>query len=124
MIAIERGTLGVEVLLSLGAASEAAISAVSASELLHGVYRARPGAQRQRRLAFAEELLAQFPVLAFDLTVARGHAALGASLARRGVVIGAHDLLIAATALARGCTIVTRDKRSFPKIPGLKVELI
>jgi predicted nucleic acid-binding protein len=31
--------------------------------------------------------------------------------------------MIAATALANGLALVTRDKRSFPKIPGLEVVL-
>ncbi|AUX31792.1 uncharacterized protein SOCE836_039240 [Sorangium cellulosum] len=35
--------------------------------------------------------------------------------------VGAHDLLIAATALAVGYDVVTRDDRSFPRIPGLRL---
>jgi predicted nucleic acid-binding protein len=49
------------------------------------------------------------------------HSRLWASLAAKGVSIGAHDLMIAATALANGLAFVTRDKRSFPKVPGLDV---
>jgi predicted nucleic acid-binding protein len=35
--------------------------------------------------------------------------------------VGAHDLIIAATALSLGYAIATRDRRSFPKIRGLDV---
>ena len=64
----------------------------------------------------------QLPVIAFDLNVARVHASLWADLAKRGVAIGERDLMIGATAIAKDCAIVTRDERSFAKIPGLKVE--
>jgi tRNA(fMet)-specific endonuclease VapC len=39
----------------------------------------------------------------------------------QGLEVGAHDLLIAATAVATGSVIVTRDLRSFPRIPDLDV---
>jgi predicted nucleic acid-binding protein len=42
-------------------------------------------------------------------------------LAAKGISVGAHDLLIGATAMARGLDVVTRDERSFPKIPGLSL---
>lgn len=35
-----------------------------------------------------------------------------------------HDLMIAATALHEGLTVITRDKRSFPLIPNLQVTLV
>ncbi len=39
--------------------------------------------------------------------------------AERG--IGVHDAMIAATALAMGYRVATRDVRSFPKVSGLRV---
>jgi tRNA(fMet)-specific endonuclease VapC len=59
-------------------------------------------------------------VLAFDLTVARVHSAVSAELDRTGRRVGAHDLMIAATAMARDYHVATRDLRSFPKIQGLE----
>jgi tRNA(fMet)-specific endonuclease VapC len=59
-------------------------------------------------------------VLAFDLAVARVHAAVSAELERADRIVGAHDLMIAATAMAQDFRVVTRDLRSFPKIPGLE----
>lgn len=34
-------------------------------------------------------------------------------------MIGAHDLLIAATALARGYGVATLNRREFARVPGL-----
>ena len=45
-----------------------------------------------------------------------------ASLARQGVPIGPLDTLIAAHALALGSTLVTRNKREFRRVEGLRVE--
>lgn len=121
LIAAERGQLDLSVLRSGTEREEVAIAAVTASELLHGVFRAGTPARRAQREAFVERMLATFPVLPFDLTAARIHARLWAALASRGITVGAHDLLIAATALASGCTLAARDARSFPKIPGLSL---
>jgi len=122
LIAAERGQLNLDDISARYAEEDFALSAVTASELLHGLYRARTAAQRHRRQAFVEGLLAQLPVIPFDLTVARVHASLWAGLSERGVVIGERDLMIGATAIAKGYSIATRDERSFPKIPGLKVQ--
>ncbi len=68
-----------------------------------------------------EGLLARLPVISFDLVTARIHARVWAQLAAKGITVGPHDLLIAATALATDSTVATRDTRSFPKIPGLSI---
>jgi len=124
LIAVERGDLSADAIATGYAAEDVAASAVTASELLHGVHRARTPGQRHRRQAFVEGLLAQLPVVDFDLTVARVHASLWADLAKRGVAVGERDLMIGATAVAKGYTLVTRDQRSFSKIPGLSVQLL
>ena len=71
---------------------EANASDVTASEQLVGVHRANTEARRQKRLAFVEAVLAQFPVLDFTTPIARVHAELFAQLAQQGEMIGAHDL--------------------------------
>lgn len=122
LVAAERGRLDLESALSARPDEPLAIAAITASELLHGVHRARTEVQRRRREAYVEKLLASLPVLGFDLVAARLHASLHAQLAARGVIVGAHDLLIAATALAAGYKVATHDLRSFARIPGLVVE--
>jgi tRNA(fMet)-specific endonuclease VapC len=124
LIAAERGDLALEDFSARYGEEDVAISAVTASELLHGVHRARTPSQRHRRQAFVEGLLAQLPVIAFDLTVARLHASLWAGLAKRGVAVGERDLMMGATAIARNYALATRDERSFSRIPGLSVQLL
>jgi tRNA(fMet)-specific endonuclease VapC len=95
------------------------ISAISASELLHGVERAADEGRRARRQAFVERVLDTVPVVPFDLDAARVHARIWAKLLQRGEVIGAHDLIIAATALSRDLVLVTRNTREFGRVEGL-----
>lgn len=45
-----------------------------------------------------------------------------AALERKGLPIGAMDLLIAAHALSLGVRLVTNDEREFRRVPGLRGE--
>ena len=99
---------------------EAYISAITCSELLVGVHRANTTARRARRSAYVETLLARLPALAFDATVARTHAQLLAALPRN-VTLGAHDLIIGATALAHGFALLTANVADFGRMPRLVV---
>lgn len=121
LIAAERGELDLDSIIGKHAAQGFALSAITASELLHGVHRAAKPQQRAPREAFVEQLLSVIPTIPFDLVAARIHARIWAQLAAKGVAVNAHDLIIAATAIAIGASIATRDRRSFPKIPGVTV---
>ncbi len=107
----------------LGADEEVAIATITAAELLHGVHRATD-ALRARREAFVEAVLQAFPALPFDLLAARAHARLWAALASSGADIGAHDRIVAATAIATGWRVATADERHFTRVPGLDVALV
>jgi len=61
-IALERRTRP-SATLSGSKQGELLISAITASELLHGVHRAAPADQRVKREAFVERLLAKIPVI-------------------------------------------------------------
>jgi tRNA(fMet)-specific endonuclease VapC len=117
LIDLEKGYDAVEGLLGH---EERAISVITVSELLHGVLRAQ-GATRARRQAFVEHLLAGLQAIPITEPVARIHADIWAGLAGRGEPIGAHDLWIAATAIAHGLAIATRNNTHFNRIPGLRV---
>jgi tRNA(fMet)-specific endonuclease VapC len=97
------------------------ISAITVSELLIGVHRADMESRRVRRSAFVEAILAKVPVLDFTSEVARVHAGLYAALANTGQLIGAHDLIIAATAISHGCALLTANIAEFKRVPGLEV---
>ena len=117
LIDLEKGNAAIESLLG---EEERAISVITVSELLHGVLRAQ-GATRARRQAFVEHLLAGLEASPITELVARIHADIWSGLADRGETIGAHDLWIAATALAHGLGIATRNNSHFDRIPGLRV---
>ncbi len=121
LIAWERDQLDLDAQIARYAEEDVAISAVTASELLHGVHRATTPARRSRREAFVEGLLSRIPVFSFDLVTARVHARLSSELAAKKISVGPHDLIIGATAIANGYVVAARDERSFPKIPGLSV---
>jgi tRNA(fMet)-specific endonuclease VapC len=104
----------------LDADEEVAIASITVSELLHGVHRANEQ-HRVRREAFVEAILAAFPSLPFDLLAARTHARLWASLASTGADIGAHDRIVAATAVSIGWRIASANTRHFERVPGLNV---
>ena len=120
-IAVERRGLPPERALGLVSAEDAALASITASELLAGVHRADSPDRRLRRENFVEAILTALPVLAFDLRVARVYAGLSAQLAAAGQPVGAHDLLIAATALADGSAALTHNLRDFARVPGLVV---
>ena len=119
LIAAERGTFDMPGFLAALGDAPVALAAISASELLHGVERARDAAIRQRRSAFVEGVLANMPVIPFGLAEARVHARLWAELAGAGVLIGAHDLQIAATALVAGSEVATLNVAEFGRVPSL-----
>jgi tRNA(fMet)-specific endonuclease VapC len=104
----------------LGSEDEVAIASITASELLHGVHRANEQHRAQRE-AFVEAVLAAFPSLPFDLLAARAHARLWAGLASTGTDVGAHDRIVAATAVSIGWRIASANARHFERIPGLNV---
>ena len=122
LVEVERGRLALEAVLDRGGDRPVAIAAITAAELLHGVHRLRASKRKARAEAVVETLLAALPAVPFDLICARTHARLGADLSRRGITVGTHDLMIAATAIARGFTVLTFDLRSFPKIAELELE--
>lgn len=120
-IAAERAQAPPAALLDQLGDQPVALSAVTASELLHGVHRADGALRRWRREKFVGAILQAVPILPFDLPVAQVHARLWADLQRRGEMIGERDLMIAATALAHDLAVVTGDKRHFPRVEGLEL---
>jgi predicted nucleic acid-binding protein len=82
------------------------------------VHRASLG-YRPRREAFVKAVLAAFPPLSFDLLAA--HARIWAELAAAGLDAGAHDRLVAATAISAGRRVGTANQRHFARITGLEV---
>ena len=98
------------------------LSVISVAELLHGVHRADSTKRRLKRSAYVEKVIELFPVYSFEISTARIYSELWADLSRKGIQIGAHDLIIGSTALSLGFSIATFNLRHFERIEGLKVE--
>lgn len=95
------------------------ISSITLAELEFGVYNsARP---EQNQLALVT-FLARIKVVPFDADTAREYGIIRADLTRKGTLIGANDLLIAANARALDVTLVTNNTREFERVDGLKLE--
>lgn len=107
----------------IGDDDDVAMAAVTAAELLVGVELA----DRRRRAArreYVDTLIGMIPVEPYDLEIARTHAALLAHSQREGRIRGPHDLLVAATARARGRTVVTADPGGFADLPQVDVRVL
>ncbi len=98
--------------------ASACISSITDGELLYGLAK-KPGATALREAAAA--LVRHVEVLPWDSAAAAAYGPLRADLEAKGTPIGNLDMLIAAHALATGCTLATND-HAFARVPGLVVE--
>jgi len=95
------------------------ISVVTKAELMFGVEVSPRRAQDAAALA---AFLPYVEALALDDDVARHYAEIRADLKRRGAMIGANDLFIAAHARASGLTLVTNNTAEFTRVSDLAIE--
>lgn len=100
---------------------DAALSAIGLTELLHGLYRTNTPELRLQRQPFFDELLINLTVYPYTKETAQLAARIDAEQQGKGIVIPFSDLLIGATALALGFSVITENVRHFRKIPGLRV---
>lgn len=106
LIAVERGRFTIDHVIE--EADDVAIAAITVAELMVGVELADEG-HRQRRQDLMDDLLSAMPIEGYGHGTARAHARLLAHVKRAGKPRGAHDLIIAATAVATGRTVLTSD---------------
>ena len=93
-------------------------SIIVAAELHFGATKKKS----RRLLAQIETALAHLDIQPFAAPSDRIYGELRADLERKGRPIGPNDLLIAAHALALGCTLVTDNEREFSRVKSLRVE--
>ena len=108
---------------SLGAVlrpdDDVAIAAVSVAELRTGVELASDH-HRARRGDFLQQVLRTLPIEPYDVATAEAHGRLLAHVHRAGAQRGAHDLLVAATAVVTRRTVLTTDRSArFDELPGV-----
>lgn len=115
---VERLIKGV---VNIAGDQDAALSAVGLTELIHGIYRAQTPELRVRRESFLQELLADLAVYPYTKETAMLAGKIDGEQQAKGVVIPFADLLIGATALSLGFSVLTANLRHFQKIPTLSV---
>lgn len=105
-------------------ADQIAVSVVTVEEMLRGrlaiLSRRRGGQARVHAYRKLLETVAFFnavPVVPFDLACERRFQ----ELRTRKLRVGSQDLRIAATALVHDCTVVTRNRRDFARVEGMRL---
>jgi tRNA(fMet)-specific endonuclease VapC len=98
---------------------EQAMSVVTYAELLYGV---QMSSRKKANQAAVEAMALHLAVLEWTRDAARCYAEIRADLKRKGSMIGANDLMIAAHARSLGAIVVTNNTKDFARVKGLKVE--
>lgn len=97
-----------------------AVSALTCMEVDYGL---ALNVERAKKLApLLDAFSSAVVTLPFDAAVARAAGAIRAALKTQGQPIGAYDVLIAGTALARGLVVVTSNTGEFKRVSGLQLE--
>ena len=95
------------------------ISIITAAELRFGVEHSTHRAKNRERL---REFRATIQTVGLDEPAVEAYGTVRAALARKGVLIGPLDLLIAGHALSLGLTLITGNVREFGRVRGLAIE--
>lgn len=105
--------------LAAVAVADVCMSVVTKAELLFGVRVSPHPAKDDGAL---RGLLTYVEVLDFPEIAAEHYADIRAALKRRGELIGANDLFIAAHARCFGLTLITNNTQEFSRVEGLALE--
>jgi len=111
----------VQQVISVAGNQEAALSSVGLTELVHGIYRANSTQVQARRRSFVDELRIGLTVYPYTAETAMLAGRIDGEQTAKGVIIPYADLLIGATALSLGFSVLTSNMRHFTLIPGLHV---
>ncbi len=119
-----RQTTVVELLLrvkSLTQEETVAVTAIGLTEMVHGIFRADSPTRGAYRRRFLNELLDQVTVVSYTPEIAWLAGQIDGEQTSIGNIIPFPDLLIGATALHLGYSILTANLRHFRQIPNLVV---
>lgn len=97
--------------------SQIRLSSVVKAELTYG---ARKSARPAHNLRVLQDFFAPFRSLSFDDACSEQYGSIRAELERAGAPIGPYHMMIAATAIAHGLTLVTHNVAEFSRVAGLK----
>ena len=90
------------------------------AELLYGARKSQRVAENLKEL---DAFFAPFNSIPFDDQAAGFYGTTRTLLEQAGTPIGTNDLLIAGVALAHDLLVVTRNRKEFARVPGLRVEV-
>jgi tRNA(fMet)-specific endonuclease VapC len=102
---------------------DVAIAAVTVAELRVGALMAT-GKRRTARFAFVDDVVRALDIVDYDVDVAEAHAELLVAVRSQGRPRGAHDLIIAASALATDRDVVSADSSGFRDLPGVRTRIV
>lgn len=94
------------------------ISSITYAELQYGIFKSQ---HKEKNKIALINFLAPIDILNFTDKAAICYGEIRAVLEKKGQIIGAYDLLIAAHALSEGFSLVTNNIKEFSKIPGIKL---
>lgn len=116
----ERGAFDLHAWVASRPDEQFEIAAITVAELWHGVERAsRP--HKAKRQQYLEAILDVMPIIPYTEQTAYEHARIWAELEASGRMIGFYDVIVAATALERGSSLATFNRRHFSQVKGLTV---
>ena len=95
------------------------ISSITYAELCDG---AAHSARVEDDIRELEEFCLDLTILPFDAAAGVHYGEIRQALTRRGRIIGANDLLLAAHARSAGAALVTNNEGEFGRAPGLRME--
>jgi tRNA(fMet)-specific endonuclease VapC len=95
------------------------ISTITLAELEYG---AAKSAQPKRNREALEEFVSPLEVATFDRDASEAYGRIRTALEKKGLPIGAMDMLIAAHAVSLGANLVTNNETEFRRVTGLRVE--
>lgn len=100
-------------------ASEIIVCSVVRAELFYGASRSQTP---EVSLLKQERFLSPYATIPFDDSAARIYGRIRATLESKGQPIGAHDIMIAAIAIAHDLTVVTHNMKHFSWVQELRIE--
>ena len=120
IIQAERKNLDLDAWLRAHADQEVRLAAITVAELWRSTERAS-GIHRERRQTFLRRILEVFEVVPYTEEAAIEHARLSVALEATGQRIPVQDVILAATAVVSGATVLTFNTRRYSAVPGLTV---
>jgi tRNA(fMet)-specific endonuclease VapC len=98
---------------------EIAIPALVVFELEVGIGKST---SPRKRITQLRDITSIARIISFGQAEARSAAKIRVKLEQKGISIGPYDVLIAGSAVANNCTLVTRNRKEFERVPALKIE--